>query len=85
MDNQKYAIVNKQGRRLTGFYPSGGFEMRDLFAFSTTSWFVFNSEKAVQDELLRIIKECKEQQDRWGDWTDKAVKFAKSLSYQVIN
>jgi len=80
-----YRIINKQGRALTGFYSNGGFELRDVFAFSKFSWKSFKTEKEVQEYLLYLIVECRKQQDRWGDFTDKAEKFARSLDYEVID
>lgn len=80
----RYIIVNKQGRRLTGFYSNGGFEIKDVFAFSSRNWIVFNSEKEVQDKLLNMLDDCKKQEDRWGDWLDKALKFVKELKYEKI-
>jgi hypothetical protein len=80
-----YRIVNSRGTFLTGFFPNGGWKIGDVFAFSKNSWFSYKTEKEVQERLLSIIEDCKKQADRWGDWTDTAVKFAKSLSYQLYN
>ncbi len=82
MKKKDFRIINKKGSFLTGFYSNGGFEIKDVFAFSKNNWFVFKTEKEVQNKLLDIIKECKKQEDRWGDWTEKAVKFAKTLDYE---
>ena len=67
---------------LSGFYSNGGFEIGDVFAFSKNTWIKFETEKEAQDYILRIKKECFEQEDRWGNWLDEALNFWKTLKYE---
>ena len=64
---------------LTAFHSNGGFEIGDVFPFSTRSWLAFKTENEAKDELQNIIDDCKKQSKRWEDWTEKALKFAKGL------
>lgn len=79
----RYRITN--GRSfLTGFFPNDGWKIGNVFAFSNRSWKTFDGESEVQEYLSYIIMACFEQGDRWGDWTDVAVKFAKKLRYEEV-
>ena len=66
---------------LTGFNSNGGWKIEDVFCFSKLSWITFKTEKEAQNKITFIIKDCEQQRERWGDWTDIALKFAKKLNY----
>lgn len=79
----RYRIKIASGRYLTGFHSNGGWVIGDVFRFSKYSWFTFKTEKEVQGKISYIIEDCLKQRERWGDWTDKALKFAKRLKYEA--
>ena len=66
---------------LNSFHSNGGWEIGDVFPFSNRCWSCFETEKEAQNKILNIIKDCEKQRERWGDWTDIALKFAKKLNY----
>lgn len=74
-----YKIVNQRGVPLDGFFSNGGWEIRDVFAFSSRSWISFETEKAAQQYLLSMRPELIRQADRWGNWLEVALKFWKTL------
>ena len=79
-------IIKHQKRLggLDGFYSNGGFSIGDVFSFSTKSYYVFKKEKQVLNKITDIIEECKNQADRWGEWSSEADHFAKGLYYEKI-
>jgi hypothetical protein len=78
-----YVITHKKRNGyLNSFHSNGGWEIGDVFPFSTKTWSCFKTEKEAQDKILDIIEDCKKQQERWGDWTDIALEFAKNLEYK---
>jgi len=81
----EYRITNKRGTFLSAFHSNGGWKLGDVFPCSKYSWFTFKTKEEANNYILRIIKECKDQRKRWGDWTETAIKFAKSLKYQAYN
>jgi len=83
-----YVIRNKGGRYLTGFYPNGGWELKSVFVFSRRSWYSFDTMSKARSFITQMIKECEKQKDRWGDWTEKALKYIRTFrveSGQVIH
>jgi hypothetical protein len=80
---KKYRIINQRGTYLSAFHSNGGWEIGDVFPCSSNSWLTFETEKEVQDYLLRLKIESLEEADRWGGWLDKALKFVKSLGYEA--
>ena len=81
---KKYRIRNKSGNYLTGFYPNGGWKIKDVFACSRKSWFNFQTMDEAIEYLQSMKKRCIEQSERWGDWLDVALKYVKSLDIESI-
>lgn len=81
----RYVITsNKRNGYLTGFYDNGGWTIKDVFAFSSMSYYTFESEQETQEFIIGIKERCIKQADRWGDWLDKALIFWKTLNYKQI-
>lgn len=74
-----YKIINKAGRALSGFHSNGGWSIRDVFPCSHFVWINFKTQKDGEDYLKRMLKEAEAQRERWGDWTEKAIKFINTL------
>jgi len=74
-----YRIANKRGTFLTAFHSNGGFEIADVFPCSQFSWVVFPSHSECEIYIAEMEKICEEQRDRWGEWTDKALAFVRTL------
>jgi len=77
-----YRIVNKNGAYLSAFHPNGGWQIGDVFPCSKRSWLTFESKNKVRSYFLYLVYTSEEQRKRWGDWTDKALKFIKTLRYE---
>lgn len=77
-DKKSYFIYCSRGR-LTGFHFNGGWKIGDVFACSKNSWISFETEQKAQEYLLNMKKLCLEQEKRWGNWLDIALKFWKTL------
>ena len=77
-----YRIVNKSGAFLSAFHFNGGWEIGSVFPCSKYNWITFASEEEVQSYILYLVYKSKEQRERWGDWTNKALKFIKTLKYE---
>ena len=75
----KYVIVNSRNRPLNAFHSNGGWEIGDVFPCSTRCYMFFETQEEAENKINYIINKCEEQRERWGDWTDKALKFAHSL------
>jgi len=75
-------IVNKRGTPLTAFHSNGGWEIRDVFPCSHNNYMIFNGTDEANKKIKYIIQKCEDQRSRWGDWTDKALKYANSLSIE---
>lgn len=81
----RYAITSTQRKvYLSGFYPNGGWKLGDVFAFRKNDWYTFGSEQEAQEFILYMKESCLNQQDRWGDWLDKALTFWKTLGYKEV-
>jgi len=79
----EYSITHsKRQGFLTAFHFGGGWNIGEVFPFSSNSRIVFHSEQEVKDKIAYIIKTCKEQTDRWGEWSVEALAFANKLSYK---
>lgn len=76
---QTMRIVNRRRAPLTAFHQNGGWEIRDVFPCSHNNYIVFDGINEANEYIEYILEKCKEQRPRWGDWTDKALKFANSL------
>ncbi len=66
---------------LSAFHANGGWQIGDVFPFSKYLWLSFATEEKAQEYIARIIRDCNQQEKRWGDWTKKALHFASKLSY----
>jgi len=74
-----YKIINKARKRLSAFHSNGGWEIGDVFPCSINCWIPFKTKEEAEDYLKYMLKESEDQRDRWGDWTDVAIKFIKTL------
>lgn len=77
--DKRYVIVNRNNRPLDGFYSNGGWEIRDVFAFSLIRYMTFPTREEAENHLLYMRSECMAQKDRWGSWLEKALTFLKTL------
>ena len=74
-----YYITNQKGSYLFGFYPNGGFEIKDVFHFSRINKLTFDSKKDAETYLDYVRSSCVEQKERWGEWLDVALKVVDNL------
>lgn len=74
-----YKIVNPRGIPLSSFHSNDGWKIGNVFPCSRNNYIIFSTEEQAQEHLDYIIRSCQEQESRWGEWTNKALKFAHSL------
>ena len=81
----KYVITSSRRKGyLTGFYPNGGWNIGDVFAFSTKNYIFFSEEKETQEYIIDMKEICLQQTNRWGQWLNKALIFWKTISYKEV-
>lgn len=74
-----YLIINKNKTPLSATHFGGGWNLREDFPCSNNLYIVFKTEESAKEKLEKMLKTAEEQRERWGDYTDEAIGFIKTL------